>query len=252
MHHHANGKIKEVVDLLGEHLSDREISRRTGVARSTVQRWRTRGLPLRRCGNCPIDWRPTSPASYSYLLGIYLGDGYISKASKSPVLEIALDARYPGIALECTEAIWQVSGVRSRASPRIAGEGKSIRIVAGSPLWPTAFPQHGPGKKHNRTISLKTWQTKIVADWPRQFLRGLIHSDGSRSINRVTANLSSGAREYVYVRYHFTNLSADIRGLFCDSCDQLGIRWTQSSYKNISVANRPSVELLDSFVGPKY
>jgi len=29
------------------------------------------------------------------------------------------------------------------------------------------------------------------------------------------------------------------------------ISWTQSSHKNISIANRRSVELLDSFVGPK-
>lgn len=35
------------------------------------------------------------------------------------------------------------------------------------------------------------------------------------------------------------------------SCDRLAIRWTRSSYKNISVADRRSVALLDSFVGPK-
>jgi hypothetical protein len=39
--------------------------------------------------------------------------------------------------------------------------------------------------------------------------------------------------------------------LFCEGCKQLGIRCTQSSYKNISVADRKSVALLDNFVGPK-
>jgi RNase P subunit RPR2 len=49
----------------------------------------------------------------------------------------------------------------------------------------------------------------------------------------------------------FTNLSSDIQRLFCESCNRLGIRWTRSSYKNISVADRRSVTLLDSFIGPK-
>lgn len=83
------------------------------------------------------------------------------------------------------------------------------------------------------------------------FLRGLIHSDGSRTINRFSVALAGERREYAYPRYFFTNLSADIRGLFCATCERVGVRWTQSSFKNISVADRRSVELLDSFVGPK-
>ena len=43
----------------------------------------------------------------------------------------------------------------------------------------------------------------------------------------------------------------DIRGLFCEYCDKLGIRWTQSNPRNISVSHRDSVALLDTFVGPK-
>jgi hypothetical protein len=39
--------------------------------------------------------------------------------------------------------------------------------------------------------------------------------------------------------------------LFCEYRERLGIRWTQSNPRNISVSHRPSVELLDSFVGPK-
>ncbi len=55
----------------------------------------------------------------------------------------------------------------------------------------------------------------------------------------------------MYPRYYFSNLSADIRALFCQSCDALGIRWTRSSERNVSVAERHSVALLDEFVGPK-
>lgn len=83
------------------------------------------------------------------------------------------------------------------------------------------------------------------------FLRGLLHSDGSRSLNRFRVKLASGPREYAYPRYFFTNLSTDIQSLFCTACDIVGVRWSKSSQKNISVSDRKSVALLDSFVGPK-
>jgi hypothetical protein len=31
----------------------------------------------------------------------------------------------------------------------------------------------------------------------------------------------------------------------------LSVRWTQSNQRNISIAHRPSVEILDDYVGPK-
>jgi hypothetical protein len=181
-----------------------------------------------------------------------LGDGYLTNSSaRSPILEISLDPRYPGIVEECSIAIRRVAEARARASLRATPKGEAIRLVATSRLWPLAFPQHGPGKKHERAIVLAGWQQDIVDRFPHEFLRGLIHADGSRVVNRFKVKLESGLREYEYPRYFFTNLSADIRGLFCASCDRLGIRWTQSSYKNISIANRQSVAVLDAFVGPK-
>jgi hypothetical protein len=49
----------------------------------------------------------------------------------------------------------------------------------------------------------------------------------------------------------FTNASADIRAVFCRACDSLGIEWRQMNARSISAARRASVEMLDSFVGPK-
>jgi len=51
--------------------------------------------------------------------------------------------------------------------------------------------------------------------------------------------------EYAYGRYFFSNLSADIRGLFGDACDALGVHWTLSNPRNVSVSRRRSVALLD-------
>ncbi len=118
--------------------------------------------------------------------------------------------------------------------------------------WPNLFPQHGPGKKHERKIELVPWQSEITRQYTRKFLRGLIHSDGSRCMNRFAVQLPSGrVGRYAYPRYFFTNYSADIRRIFCEHCELLGIRWTQSNARNISVSHRDSVALLDEFVGPK-
>jgi hypothetical protein len=128
----------------------------------------------------------------------------------------------------------------------------AVKVYASDCAWIAAFPQHGPGRKHKRRIKLVPWQREITRAHPRALIRGLIHSDGSRCLNRFQVQLPSGRiGSYAYVRYFFTNYSADIRRIFCEHCDLLGIRWTQSSFKNISIAHRDSVALLDSFVGPK-
>ncbi|MGH2774884.1 MAG: hypothetical protein ACRDJT_05570, partial [Actinomycetota bacterium] len=54
-----------------------------------------------------------------------------------------------------------------------------------------------------------------------------------------------------YPRYQFLNHSDDIRHIFCDTCDQLGIHWTHPYWKTISIARREDVEFMDEFIGPK-
>jgi hypothetical protein len=128
----------------------------------------------------------------------------------------------------------------------------SVRLYTYAVGWPDLFPQHGPGRKHQRKIELVNWQIAITHQHTREFVRGLIHSDGSRCINRFSINLPSGrVGRYAYPRYFFTNYSEDIRRIFCEHCDLLGIRWSQSNPRNISISHRDSVALLDSFVGPK-
>jgi hypothetical protein len=74
---------------------------------------------------------------------------------------------------------------------------------------------------------LADWQRAIVDRHPRPVLRGLINSDGCRTINRFKTTLPSGrVAEYAYPRDFFSNQSAKIRSLFCEYCERLGIRWT--------------------------
>jgi len=164
---------------------------------------------------------------------------------------IALDARYPGIVDSAHDAIERV--VPGISVHRYHPIENLVRVVASSRLWPVVFPQHGPGRKHTRKIELVDWQVEITRVYPRDLLRGLIHSDGCRTTNRFTVNLPSGrVALYAYPRYFFSNLSEDIRRIFCDHCELLGIRWTQSNPRNISISHRKSVAGLDEFIGPKW
>lgn len=72
---------------------------------------------------------------------------------------------------------------------------------------------------------------------------GLIHSDGCR----VVAN----DRGVASIRYHFSNRSEDILGLFTAALDSLTIPWTRSSPHIVSVYRKAATARLDEFVGPK-
>jgi hypothetical protein len=50
----------------------------------------------------------------------------------------------------------------------------------------------------------------------------------------------------------FKNASGDILTIFTDALDLLGVHWTQTNARTISVARRDDVAFLDSFVGPKH
>jgi Homeodomain-like domain len=72
---------QRALDLIASGVNDCDVSRRLGVARTTVRHWRwakERGAPARLlCRRC---WRPTrrvvlTAADYAELLGLYLGDG---------------------------------------------------------------------------------------------------------------------------------------------------------------------------------
>jgi hypothetical protein len=195
--------------------------------------------------------RPADPLSYAYLFGLYLGDGHLQDTGWTWQLRISLDARYPAIVEECTTAmLCTLPEVR----PGAYGDrdDRVLRVSAGSKDWPPLFPQAGPGRKHERPIVLEAWQRQIVWARPEAFTRGLLHSDGCRTVNRFGVQRpAGGVTRYAYPRWFFTNHSADIRALFCAACDRLGVRWTQSSRWNISVSQRASVALLDRVAGPK-
>jgi len=118
--------------------------------------------------------------------------------------------------------------------------------------WPCVFPQHGRGPKHRRPIVLAKWQEDIVTRHPDALVRGLIHSDGYRGTNTVRRPVGGEVKYYSYPRYQFSNESADIKRIFCNACDRLGINWRRMNRKTISIARREDVSKMDAIVGPKY
>ena len=234
---------------------DRENAQICRVSIGAIRHWRsgTRRNPAnrRRPSHCPrCDGEVLDSAPYAYLLGLYLGDGCLTKRRKGVyVLNVACCNDWPGLmnaAQVAMSAVMPASSVW-----RVAQQG-CTSVNSSSKHWPCLFPQHGPGRKHNRPIVLEPWQLEIVEEFAGEFARGLFHSDGCRFTNRVRRPLASGDRWYEYPRYMSTNESADIRALCCEALDRLGVACRYSRRNTISVARRESVARLDEFVGPKY
>lgn len=81
----------------------------------------------------------------------------------------------------------------------------------------------------------------------KQFLRGLIHSDGTR----IVATERKGAYVRRAPRYAFKNRSEEILSIFRRSCELAGIHCTRASPTQIAVYSKAAVARLDEFVGPK-
>jgi len=233
----------------------REAAAMLGVDVTTVYAWVAAdapdliSTPARRCWRC----RPGASVDggdYAQLLGLYLGDGWLVELkSGACFLSIACADSWPGLAAECEELM---RAVLATAVSRVPRRG-CHDIKAYSRHWLCLFPQHGPGKKHDRPIVLESWQRELVAAHPGRLLRGLFHSDGWRGHNVAVHRAPDGfVTRYRYSRYEFTNKSADVRGICTEALDRLGIAWRPNGAYRISVNRRAAVAALDQHVGPKF
>jgi len=126
---HSAETVSLVFDLVGRGLNDCEIARMTGVPRSTVRDWRVGKVPMRAAGHCEIcagKSLDAPGAAYAYLLGMYLGDGCISRHPRAYRLRITLDSRYPAIVRECAAAMRRV---RPNQRVRIGRHSRDRRCI---------------------------------------------------------------------------------------------------------------------------
>jgi hypothetical protein len=247
----------ELARLLSDlEILDRENASICGVSIRAIRHWRTgdRRVGTKRlsaptcprCHGCVLD-----DEAYVYLLGLYLGDGHITRSRGTHVLWLACSDAWSGLlilAKETMKLVMPSSSVFCASQHGVA----CTYVKSVSKHWPCLFPQHGPGRKHERRIELEAWQQEIVNSHPGDFARGLFHSDGCRLINRIRRPLKDGDRWYEYPRYLFVNRSADIHRLCGEALDRLGVARRFSKPTTISVARREAVARLDEFVGPKY
>ena len=172
---------------------------------------------------------------------VYTSVTAVSPNCRAPcACDLVLDVRYPSIIQEAKRTIGAMHRTGKVGVLQRAG---CVEISSYWQHWPCVFPQHGPGRKHLRRIELAPWQKMITDRQAPCFLRGLIHSDGCRSLNRVNGG--------EYPRYIFTNTSSDILKIFCDACETYGVAFRRMRWNAISVARRPDVTKLDRVIGPK-
>jgi hypothetical protein len=110
---HPQSTVDRARQLSQQGLIDRVVAQRVGVSLGAVQKWRTgirRAPGSEHKAGCPrCDGGPLDEPAYSYLLGLYLGDGCISRGSTRTKdvwkLSIACADAWPGLIQECERAI---------------------------------------------------------------------------------------------------------------------------------------------------
>ena len=245
---------RRAVALVLDGARPREAAATLGIDHTTVYAWLHEdapaavAVPARRCWRCWADV-PVDGEAYAQLLGLYLGDGWLTRTARgsSWFLSIACCDAYPALADECADVMGRVLAT---SVCRVRRKG-CHDVKAYSRHWPCLLPQHAPGKKHDRPIVLEDWQRVLVERHPGRLLRGLFQSDGWRGENVAVRRVGDTVVRYRYPRYEFSNRSADVRGICGDALDALGIAWRPNGPYRLSVARREAVAALDEHVGPK-
>jgi hypothetical protein len=271
-----NSKTKEqhdeVMKLKAEGYRVVDIVNKTGLTRSCINNWVNRGSKIHNEQNIkpkltnlhPIEYlnslnkeieQNLRYSLYSYILGLYLGDGCIGELRKTKRLAISLDKKYPKL----NEFVWYCMKTLFNKNPytydRSINRGQkhisnSIDISICSTNLGVIFPHEGRGAKHLRKIELQEWQLNILDHV--HFVKGLIHSDGSYFY----------CKTFNTFNYTFSNCSVDICGLLMNSLKILEISYNHHQKKKISekgtvlkncvnVNRKNDVEKLHSLIGDK-
>ena len=115
-----------------------------------------------RCGQCPTSG-PTATRS-----GCHLGDGHIVVRAGLPrFMQRCLDSIYPELIEEAAAAL-ERTFPGSRARRYAWGEARREIVQLCNPALLVAFPQHGPGRKHEREIEASRLAARTHPRPPRR------------------------------------------------------------------------------------
>lgn len=228
-------EINNIFKLKESGLNNCQISRELNIPRTTIASILKRE-PKEKIVINPYNYIKDNSleSAYSYILGLYLGDGYISKTKRTYRLRIFLDSQYNKLNEYLVNQLQQL--FPNNKVTIIKSKHNMIILSVYSNNIPDLFPHIGKGKKHNREIIITFWQEDILIS--HQLIKGFIHSDGTYYF--------SGK----FDRYEFKNLSIDILNIFKNYCDKLNIKYT--SNKNvITFYKRNEVLELKELIGTK-
>ena len=205
-------EVEKILDLHKSGSSQNQIHKLLGFDRTLIRQIiKDPDSYFEKC-SVNFDLNLINKKSYSFILGVYLGDGCISRTHKENLyrLRISLDQKYKNLNTEIIENLNilfpnnKVSLTNTKSS-----NGCVISVYSSNLL--ELFPQHDTGLKHDRPIILKEWQKQIVDNHLMDFLKGLFYTDGSFYFSRN------------YERCNFTNKSKDIINLCSDALKKLEI-----------------------------
>lgn len=128
-----------------------------GVPIGAVQKRRTGARRARdddspsghRCPRC--HGRALDAVAYAHLLGLHLGDGHMVRVRAVHRLSIFCDNAWPGLIDEAARSMALTMPASSVSRRQRQG---CIEVMSYSLHRPCLFPQHGPGRKHEREIKL--------------------------------------------------------------------------------------------------
>ena len=179
---HSDETRRRALAMVAEGRSLRSVSLGLGVSRAAIREWMVRG-DTSPVAPCPVPLDPDRHPAYAALLGYYLGDGCLGRNPRTWSFRVSCDATYSGI---IDDVVSCMVGVRPGCRVGLVSAPGATVVQSYWKHWPCLFPQHGPGRKHERALPMECWQWRIVSDHPGDFLRGLFHSDGARVRNWAT------------------------------------------------------------------
>jgi hypothetical protein len=215
---------------------DRENAEICGVSISSVRHWRSgsrrSGQGRREVARCPrCHARDLDESAYGYLLGLYLGDGHITKGRRDVyALSIKCCDAWPGLRDQtriALSAVMPTSRVFSVARPgctEIKSTSKHRRVC---------FRSMGPGGSTSAKSSLSRGRRRSLATTPGISL--------AASFTRTAAGLSTGSG----ARLRAAIASTSTRGICSSTCpptytDCAGRRSTGSGSPGGSPSRRRS------------
>lgn len=205
-------EVKHILELFKSGYSQNKIYKVLGVDRGTIRQIINDPEGYLQKASIDFDLSSIDKKSYAFILGVYLGDGCISKTHKADIfrLRIALDIKYQNLNNEIITELKKIFP-NNKVNYMRVGETNGCVISLYSTNLLKLFPQHDIGKKHERQIVIEDWQNHIINEYNEDFLKGLIYTDGSFYY--------SGKSEYC----NFTNKSKDIIELCSNAMNKLNI-----------------------------